>query len=174
MLGLENFQYYFTSVWDDCNCVVVWAFFGIVFLWDWNENWPFPVLWPLLSFSASQTVWLTIWLNEDLSPYPSQLNNLIKYNEYSLLVVCKTNPLADNKCKSKKFGNNYLQILEDGPKQKKWTVGLETDSCEKEWHWLHSHVYGFQYEGSLQSAPRGTANSQRASILLPWKPEDRL
>ena len=24
--------------------------FGIVFLWDWNENRPFPVLWPLLSF----------------------------------------------------------------------------------------------------------------------------
>ena len=48
--GLENFEHYFTSVWDECNCVVVWAFFGIVFLWDWNENWPFPVLWPLLSF----------------------------------------------------------------------------------------------------------------------------
>ena len=29
----------------------VWTFFGIAFLWDWNENWPFPVLWPLLSFS---------------------------------------------------------------------------------------------------------------------------
>ena len=42
--GLENFEYYHTSVWDECNCVVVWAFFGIAFLWDWNENWPFPVL----------------------------------------------------------------------------------------------------------------------------------
>ena len=27
--GLENFEHYFTSVWDECNCVVVWAFFGI-------------------------------------------------------------------------------------------------------------------------------------------------
>ena len=43
--GLENFEHYFTSVWDDCNCVVVWAFFGIAFLWDWNENLHFPVLW---------------------------------------------------------------------------------------------------------------------------------
>ena len=34
----------------ECNCVVVWAFFGIAFLWDLNENWLFPVLWPLLSF----------------------------------------------------------------------------------------------------------------------------
>ena len=47
---LENFENYFTSMWDDCNCVVVWAFSGIAFLWDWNENWHFPVLWPLLSF----------------------------------------------------------------------------------------------------------------------------
>ena len=45
-LRLENFQHYFASVWDECNCAVVWVFFGIAFLWDWNENWPFPVLWP--------------------------------------------------------------------------------------------------------------------------------
>ena len=36
--GLENFEHYFTSVWDECNCAVVWAFFGIAFLWDWNEK----------------------------------------------------------------------------------------------------------------------------------------
>ena len=42
--GLENFEHYFTSMWDKCNCVVVWAFFGIAFLWDWNENRPFSVL----------------------------------------------------------------------------------------------------------------------------------
>ena len=23
----------------ECNCVVAWAFFGIAFLWNWNENW---------------------------------------------------------------------------------------------------------------------------------------
>ena len=40
--GLENFDHYFTSMWDECNCAVVWAFFGIAFLWDWNENRPFP------------------------------------------------------------------------------------------------------------------------------------
>ena len=36
--GLENFEHYFGSVWDECNCAGVWAFFGIAFLWDWNEN----------------------------------------------------------------------------------------------------------------------------------------
>ena len=48
--GLENFEHYFTSVWDDWNCVVVWTLFVIAFLWDWSGNWHFPVLWPLLSF----------------------------------------------------------------------------------------------------------------------------
>ena len=48
--GLENVEHYFASVWDECNCAVVWTFFGIAFFGDWNENWPFPVLWPLLSF----------------------------------------------------------------------------------------------------------------------------
>ena len=35
--GLENFEHYFTNMWDECSCAVVWAFFGIVFLWDWNH-----------------------------------------------------------------------------------------------------------------------------------------
>ena len=30
--GLENFGHYFPSMWDECNCVVVWAFFGTAFL----------------------------------------------------------------------------------------------------------------------------------------------
>ena len=41
--GLENFEHYFASMWDECNCVVVWTFFGIALLWDWDENWSFPV-----------------------------------------------------------------------------------------------------------------------------------
>ena len=55
---LENFEHYFASVWDECSCVIVWAFFGIAFLWDWNENWPFPVLWPLLSFPNLLAYWV--------------------------------------------------------------------------------------------------------------------
>ena len=56
--GLENFKHDFTRVWDEYNCVVVWAIFGIAFLWDWNENWPFPVLWPLLSFPNLLAYWV--------------------------------------------------------------------------------------------------------------------
>ena len=54
--GLENFEHYFASMWDECNCAAVWTFFYIAFLWDWNENWPFPVLWPLLSFLKLSTL----------------------------------------------------------------------------------------------------------------------
>ena len=57
-LGLENFQHYFTSVWDDCNCVVVWTFFDIAFLWEWSENWLFPVLWSLLSCPNLLAYWV--------------------------------------------------------------------------------------------------------------------
>ena len=56
--GLENFEHYFTSVSDECNCAVFWAFFVIAFLWDWNENWPFPVLWPLQSFPNLLAYWV--------------------------------------------------------------------------------------------------------------------
>ena len=39
---------------DECSCAVVWAFFGIAFLWDWNETdlfhscghfWVFQICW---------------------------------------------------------------------------------------------------------------------------------
>ena len=59
---LENFEHYCASVWDECNCSKVWVYFGIAFVWDWNENWPFPVLWPLLSFPDLWAYWVpVIW-----------------------------------------------------------------------------------------------------------------
>ena len=54
----ENFEHYFSSMWVACNCAVIWAFVGIAFLWDWNENWPFLVLWPLLSFPNLLAYWM--------------------------------------------------------------------------------------------------------------------
>ena len=29
--GLEYFEHYFGRIWNECNCAVVWAFFGIAF-----------------------------------------------------------------------------------------------------------------------------------------------
>ena len=54
--SLEDFKLDLPSMWNECNCSVVWTFFNIALLRDWNENWPFPVLWPLLSFPNSQVI----------------------------------------------------------------------------------------------------------------------
>ena len=56
--SLKNFEHYLASMWNEYSCAVVWTFCGIAFLWDWNENWPFPVLWPLLSFPNLLAHWV--------------------------------------------------------------------------------------------------------------------
>ena len=55
---LENFEHYFASLWDGCSYAVAWTFFSIAFLWHWNENWPFSVLWPLLSVPNLLAYWV--------------------------------------------------------------------------------------------------------------------
>ena len=37
-LLLENFEHYCASKWNECNCAVVWTFFSIALLLDWNEK----------------------------------------------------------------------------------------------------------------------------------------
>ena len=56
--SLKDFEHYLTSMWKEHNFMVVWTFFCIAFLWNWNENWPFPVLWPLLSFPNLLAIWV--------------------------------------------------------------------------------------------------------------------
>ena len=36
--SLKDFEYYLASMWNECNCLVVWTFFGKALLWGWNEN----------------------------------------------------------------------------------------------------------------------------------------
>ena len=55
--GLENFEHYFTSVWNECSCVVVWTSLALPFFVI-GENWPFPVLWPLLSCPNLLAYWV--------------------------------------------------------------------------------------------------------------------
>ena len=50
MPNLKDFEPNLASMWNKCNCTVVWTSISIAFLWSWNENLSFPVLWPLLSF----------------------------------------------------------------------------------------------------------------------------
>ena len=52
--SLKNFEYNLTSLWNECNCTVVWTFFGILLLCDCNESdlfqssghwWVFQIYW---------------------------------------------------------------------------------------------------------------------------------
>ena len=56
--SLKDFEHNLASMWKECNCMVIWTLFGIALLWDWNENWPFPVLWPLLNFLNLLAYWV--------------------------------------------------------------------------------------------------------------------
>ena len=56
--SLRDFEHYFANLWNERNWMVACTFFGIAFLWDWNKNWSFPVLWPLLSFPNLQAYWV--------------------------------------------------------------------------------------------------------------------
>ena len=55
---LENFKLACEMNANECNCEVVWAFFSIAFLRHWNENWPFPVLWPMLILPNLLAYWM--------------------------------------------------------------------------------------------------------------------
>ena len=42
--GLDNFEHYFASVWDECNYAVIWAFFVIALLGlEWKLTFSSPV-----------------------------------------------------------------------------------------------------------------------------------
>ena len=56
--SLKDYEHNPTSMGSEHNCPVVWTFFSTAFLWNWNENWPFPVLWPLLGFPNLLTYWV--------------------------------------------------------------------------------------------------------------------
>ena len=81
--GLETFEHYFASMWGEGNCVVVWTFFGIALLWDWNENWPFK--WKDNGFTT--LCWFLPYVRGLLYTYGcgSCLKSLLNLLEYLLL-----------------------------------------------------------------------------------------
>ena len=79
--GLENFEHYFPSMWDECNCVVVWTllalpFFGIGMKIDLFQScghcWVFQICWYIecSTFTASS---FRIWNSSAGIPSPPQL-----------------------------------------------------------------------------------------------------
>ena len=95
--GLENFEHYFTSVWDECHCVAVWAFFGIAFLWigiktdlfqSCGHFWVFQVWWRIecSTFTASS---FRIWNSSTGIPSPPLALFIVMLPKAHLTLHCK-------------------------------------------------------------------------------------
>ena len=76
--GLENFEHYFTSTWDECNCVVVWAFLALPFIGTGMKTdlfqscdhcWVLQICWHIkyITFTASS---FRIWNSSTGIPSP--------------------------------------------------------------------------------------------------------
>ena len=76
--GLENLEYHFTIVWDECHYVVVWTFFGIAFLWigmktdlfqSCGHCWVFQICW-YIEYSTFTASSFRIWKSSTGIPSP--------------------------------------------------------------------------------------------------------
>ena len=93
---LENFEHYFTSLWDECNCVVVWTFFGIVFgigmktelFQSCGHCWVFQICWPIecSTFTASS---FRIWKSSAGILSPSLALFVVMLSKAHLTLHCK-------------------------------------------------------------------------------------
>ena len=52
--SLKDLEHYLVRMWNECNYMVVWTFFGIAFLWNKNENW---ILQPCDYYWVFQIFW---------------------------------------------------------------------------------------------------------------------
>ena len=77
--GLGNFEHYFASMWDECNCVIVWTFFGIAFLFgigmktdlfrSCGHCWVFQICWHI-ECSTFTALSFRIWKSSTGIPSP--------------------------------------------------------------------------------------------------------
>ena len=134
--GLENLEHYFNSVWDECNCAVDWTFFGIAFLWDWNENWAFPVLWPLLSFPNLLAYWMQ-HLSSIISFRILNSSTGIPLPPLALFIVMLSKPHLTSHSKIRSVSQNLCppvprinQVWPPDPES--WLIGKDPDAG-KDW-----------------------------------------
>ena len=56
--SMQDFKHDLTSMGDECNYPLVSTFFSTTLLGNWNEDLPFPVLWPLWGLPDLLTYWM--------------------------------------------------------------------------------------------------------------------
>ena len=73
-------------MWDECNCGVVWAFFGIAFLWDWNENVIMKIKWDI----ARKILWWCLAIDKKQNIYILAPIFIIFLFHYPSFLPCAT------------------------------------------------------------------------------------
>ena len=53
----QDFKHDLTRMGDECESLMVSTFFGTTLLGNWDKDWPFPVLWPLMGLPDLLTYW---------------------------------------------------------------------------------------------------------------------
>ena len=69
-------------MWGECNCVVVWAFFVIAFLWDWNKN-----ISTCFLFNVTRKCFL--WYLKQFMPYSLDISFTIQANQVPQIIELK-------------------------------------------------------------------------------------
>ena len=74
--SMQDFKNDLTSMGDECKSLTVSTLFGTTLLGNWDEDWPFPVLWPLRGVLRKCDP-----LEEGIANYPSITchENLMNY-----------------------------------------------------------------------------------------------
>ena len=98
--GLENFEHYFASVWDECNCVVVWTFlalpfFGIGMKIDLFQScgqdcWVFQICWHT-ECSIFTALSFRIWNSSNGIPYK------VYHGDYCYKILYYIQYIADSR-----------------------------------------------------------------------------
>ena len=138
--GLENLEQYFASMWDECNRVVVWAFIGIAFLWDWNWTdlfkscghcWVFQIWWYIEPWC---------WRRLLRVPWTARRSNQSILKEIRPEYSGRTDAEAETPVLWPPDAKNWL-IWKDPDAGKDW--GQEKGTTEDEmigWHhWVNGH-----------------------------------
>ena len=55
--SVQDFKHDLTSMGDECDCLMVSIFFTTTLLGNWDKDWPFPDLCPLLGLKFFQISW---------------------------------------------------------------------------------------------------------------------
>ena len=146
--GLENFQHYFTSMWDECNCAIVWAFFGIaspITSWQIDGKTMETVRFYFLGLQNHCGWWLQPWYKKMLACWRKAMTNLdsvLKSRDITLptkicIVKVMVFPVVMYGCESwtvKKAEAEELMFLNCGAGEDSWeSLGLQGDPTSPFW-----------------------------------------